>query len=79
MLILFKGFVWLVLEWHGLRVTLGLMQSNHTGTVEALSNLPPLDLRFSHLNQKFLVYSYARSGDALRGRLKTLTDMGSGK
>jgi hypothetical protein len=41
--------------------------------------VPTLDLRFSYLNQKFLVYSYARGGDALRGELKTLADLGSGK
>jgi hypothetical protein len=66
-------------QWRGLRVSLALMQSTHTGKVEALSGVPPLDLRFSCLNQKFLVYSYARSGDALRGRLKTLADLGRGK
>jgi hypothetical protein len=79
MLILFKGLVRLVLEWRGLRVSLGLMQLNHTGKVEALRDVLPLELRFLYLNQKFLVYSYARKDDALRVRLKTLTDMGSGK
>jgi hypothetical protein len=49
------------------RFSLALMQSTHTGTVEALSDVPPLDLHFSYLNQQFLVYSYARSGNALRG------------
>jgi hypothetical protein len=34
---------------------LALMQSTHTGTVEALSSVPPMNLRFSYLNhQKFL-------------------------
>jgi hypothetical protein len=55
------------------------MQSTYTGTVEALSYVPPLDLRFLYLNQKFLVYFYARKGDALRCKLKTLADLGSGK
>jgi hypothetical protein len=55
------------------------MQSTHTSTVKALSDVPLLHLRFSYLSQKFLVYSYPRSGDALRVGLKTLTDLGSGK
>jgi hypothetical protein len=54
------------------------MQSTHTGTVEILSGVPPLlDLSFSYLSQKFLVYSYARSDDALRGGLKTLAALAS--
>jgi hypothetical protein len=75
MLILFKGLVQLVLEYgcvcfaetaethlKKLRLSLTLMQSTHTGKFEALSDVPPLDLRFLYLNQKFLVYSHARSG-----------------
>jgi hypothetical protein len=55
------------------------MQSTHTGKFVALSDVPPLDLRFLYLNQKFLVYSHARSGCALQGRLKNLADRDSGK
>jgi hypothetical protein len=41
--------------------------------------VPLLDLRLSNLNQWFLVYSYARDGETLRGGLKILDDLGSGK
>jgi hypothetical protein len=62
-------------QWRGLRVRLALTQSTHTDTVEALSDVSPLDLRFLYLNQmKFLVYLYDR-GNALRSRLKTLADL----
>jgi hypothetical protein len=61
-------------QWRALRVILSLMQSTHVNSVEAISGV-----RFSYLNQKFLVCFYARSGDALRGGLKTLAILASGK
>jgi predicted membrane-bound dolichyl-phosphate-mannose-protein mannosyltransferase len=42
--------------------------------VEALSGVSLLDLYFSYFNQKFLVYSYAKSDDALWVKLKPLAD-----
>jgi hypothetical protein len=66
-------------QWPCLRVSWALIQSTHTGTVEVLSGVPPMDLSFLYLNQKFLVYSYARNGKALRSRIKTLGDLGSDK
>jgi hypothetical protein len=35
-------------QWRALRISLGLMQWTHTGTVEVLNGVPPLDLRFSY-------------------------------
>jgi hypothetical protein len=55
------------------------MQSTHTGTVEVLSGVPPLDLRFSYLSRRFLISAFSKGKDILRGRLHTLADLGSGK
>jgi hypothetical protein len=55
------------------------MQSTHTGTVEVLSGVSPLDLRFSYLNRRFLICAFSKGSDPLRGRLQTLADLGSGK
>jgi hypothetical protein len=55
------------------------MQSTHTGTVEVLSGVPRLDLRFSYLNARFLISVFSKGSDTLRGRLQTLADLGSGK
>jgi hypothetical protein len=66
-------------QWRALRISLGWMQSTHTGTVEVLSGVPPLDLRFSYLNRRFLINAFSKGSDTLRGRLQTLADLGSGK
>jgi hypothetical protein len=55
------------------------MQSTHTGMVEVLSGVPPLNLRFSYLNRKFLISAFSKGSFTLRGRLQTLADLGSGK
>jgi hypothetical protein len=65
-------------QWHAPRISLGLMQSTHTGTVEVLSGVPSLDLRFSYLNRRFLISSFSKGSDPLRGRLQRLADLGSG-
>jgi hypothetical protein len=66
-------------QWRALRISLGLMQSTHTGTVEVLSGVPLLNLRFSYLNRRFLIIAFSKGSDTLRGRLQTLADLGSGK
>jgi ribonuclease HI len=66
-------------QWLALRISLGLMQSTHTSTVEVLSGVPPLDFRFSYLNHRFLISAFSKSSDILRGRLQTLVDLGSKK
>jgi hypothetical protein len=66
-------------QWRALRISLGLMQSTHIGTDEVLSGLPPLKLRFSYLNGRFLISAFSKGSVTLRGRLQTLTDLGSGK
>jgi ribonuclease HI len=53
------------------------MQSTHTGTVEVLSGVRPLDLPY--LNRRFLISAFYKGSDTFRGRLQTLADLGSGK
>jgi hypothetical protein len=65
--------------WRALRISLGLMQSTHTGTVEVLSGVPPLDLQFSYLNRRFLISALSKGSDKFRERLQTLADLSSGK
>jgi hypothetical protein len=48
-------------------------------TVEVLSGVPPLDLQFSYLNRRFLISTFSKGSDTLRGRLQTLADLGSEK
>jgi hypothetical protein len=55
------------------------MQSTHTGTVEVLSGVPPLDLQFSYLNRRFLISALSKGSDTFRERLQTLADLSSGK
>jgi hypothetical protein len=45
-------------------------------TVEVLSGLPPLDLRFSYLNRRFLISTFSKGSDTLRGRLQWKNDEG---
>jgi hypothetical protein len=66
-------------QWCALRISFGLMQSTHIGTVEVLSGVPPLDLQFSYLNRRFLISTFSKGSDTLRERLQTLADLGSGK
>jgi hypothetical protein len=51
-------------QWRTLRISLGLMQSTHTGTVVFLTST---------------VDFLSKSSDTLRGRLQTLADLGIGK
>jgi ribonuclease HI len=84
-----RGLTWLILrthfkelervQWRALRISLGLMQSTHTGTVEVVSGVPPLDLRFSYLNRRFLISAFFKGSETLRWRLQTLADLSSGK
>jgi ribonuclease HI len=67
------------IQWRGLRIALGLMQSTHTGTVEILSGIEPLDLRFSYLNSKLLVNAFSKSGHPLKQKLEKLSDLASRK
>jgi hypothetical protein len=55
------------------------MQSTHTGTVEVLSGVAPLDLRFSYLNSKFLVNTFSKSGHPLKNKLEKFLALGSRK
>jgi hypothetical protein len=55
------------------------MQSTHTETIEVLSGVIPLDLRFSYLNSKFLVNVFSKNDHPLRARLEKLASLGSRK
>lgn len=50
-------------QWRCLRVCLGLMRSTHTLTVEVLSGICPLELRFNLIIERFLVRSAIRQPD----------------
>jgi ribonuclease HI len=67
------------IQWRGLRIALGLMQSTHTDTVEMLCGVVPLDLRFSYLNSKFLILTFSKINHPLKSKLKQLADLGSRK
>lgn len=43
------------IQWRALRTCLGLMTSTHTGSVEILAGICPLDLRFISSAQRFLI------------------------
>jgi ribonuclease HI len=66
-------------QWRGLRICLGLMRSTHTGTVEVLSGVPSLDLRFSFLNYKYLINAFSNEYHLIKTQLATLSNLNSQK
>ena len=62
-------------QWRACRIISGCMQSTHTQTLEVLSAIEPLKLRFNNLTSNFLngVYSY---NHPLREKLETLSQKG---
>uniref|UniRef100_A0A1B0DFL9 Uncharacterized protein n=1 Tax=Phlebotomus papatasi TaxID=29031 RepID=A0A1B0DFL9_PHLPP len=51
------------IQWQCLRICFGLMKSTHTLTVEVLSGICPLELRFVLLAERFLIRASARQPD----------------
>jgi hypothetical protein len=50
------------IQYRCLRIALGLMQSTHVQTLEVIGEVPPLRLRFSMLNCKYLISSFSTGG-----------------
>uniref|UniRef100_A0A1B0CU15 Putative rna-directed dna polymerase from mobile element jockey-like isoform x3 n=1 Tax=Lutzomyia longipalpis TaxID=7200 RepID=A0A1B0CU15_LUTLO len=48
------------IQWRSLRICLGLMTSTHTGSLEVVAGICPLDLRFIVVAQRFLIRSSDR-------------------
>jgi hypothetical protein len=47
------------IQYQCLRIALGLKQSTHVQTLEVIGGVPPLRLRFSMLNHKYLISAFS--------------------
>jgi hypothetical protein len=61
------------IQYRCLRIALGLMQSTHVQTLEVIGGVPPLRLRFSILNHKYLILALSTGGHPLRRLLAVLS------
>jgi hypothetical protein len=66
-------------QYRCLRIALGLMQSTHFQTLEVIGGVPPLRLRFSMLNHKYLVSACSTGGHPLRRLFAMLSRLNSTK
>jgi hypothetical protein len=55
------------------------MQSTHVQTLEVIGGIPPLMLRFSMLNHKYLISAFSTGGHPLRRLLAVLSRLNSTK
>jgi len=62
-------------QWRGMRICLGLMKSTHTDSIEVLSGVPPLDLRFPFLNFKYLIYAFSNKDHPIKDKLHMLSNL----
>jgi hypothetical protein len=46
-------------QYRCLRIALGLMQSTHVQTLEIIGGMPPLRLKFSMLDHKYLISAFS--------------------
>jgi hypothetical protein len=53
------------LQYRCLRIALGLMQSTYVQTLEVIGGVPPLRMRFSMLNQGYLISAFSSAGHPL--------------
>lgn len=63
------------IQWRALRTSLGLLSSTHTGSLEALAGVPPLDLRWRYLSDKHSYKSLGSPSLLLRSSLHRLQDI----
>jgi hypothetical protein len=47
------------IQYRCLRIALGLMQSTHVQTLEIIGGVPPLRLKFSMLDHKYLISAFS--------------------
>lgn len=60
------------IQWRAIRVSFGLMSSTHTGSLEAISGVQPLDLRWRTLIDKQTMKSFASPSTMLRESIANL-------
>lgn len=53
------------IQWRALRTSLGLMTSTHTGTLEVLSGIQPLDIRWKQQADKYLLKAHSSPSEIL--------------
>lgn len=51
------------IQWSSLRTSLGLMTSTHTGSLEAISGIQPIDFRWQNRRNKHALNGYNRFGN----------------
>jgi hypothetical protein len=66
-------------QYRCLRIALGLMQSTHVQTLEVIGGVPPLRMRFSMLNHRYLISAFSTAGHPLRQELTALSVLNSPK
>jgi hypothetical protein len=47
------------IQYQCLKIALGLMHSTHVQSLEVIGGVPPLKLRFSMLNHKYLISAFS--------------------
>jgi hypothetical protein len=62
-----------------LRIVLGLMQSTHVQTLQVIGGVPPMRLRFSMLNHKYLISAFLTGGHPQKRLLAVLLRLNSTK
>lgn len=67
------------IQYRCLRIALGLMQSTHVQTLEIIAGVEPLRLRYSMLNQRYLISAYSKGFSRLTQNLSTLDSLRSPK
>jgi hypothetical protein len=63
------------IQYRCLRIALGLMQSTQVQTLGVIGGVPPLRLRFSMLNHKYLISAFSTGGHPLRRLLAVLSSL----
>jgi hypothetical protein len=67
------------IQFRCLRIALVLMQSTDVQTLEVIGGVPPLRLRFSMLNHKYLISTFSTGGHPLRRLVAVLSRLNSTK
>ena len=60
------------IQWRALRICLGLMRTTHTGSLEALAGIPPIEIRIAQLTKQFMVKSIGSPCSRTRESLENL-------
>lgn len=60
------------IQWRALRTCLGLIKTTHTASLEVLSGIPPLDIRYRQIAAKFFTKTLTGPSPILRLSVQTL-------